>query len=315
MPGKPRVGVVGLGNMGWPMAANLVRAGFPTVGYDVDAERTQAFGAEFEIDDNGAAAFADVDVIVTMLPTSGIVAAALIGDDSELAPHLRPGTLVVDMSSSQPLETLQLGERLAERGIRLIDAPVSGGVPGAVDGTLTIMIGADDDADAEAATPVLEALGGRLFRAGGLGAGHALKALNNFVGASGFAAACEALLVAERYGLDPEVFLDVLNVSTGRNFSTHFTLPTAVLTGEFNTGFSLALMTKDVGIAASAGGGPRADRRRRRHRPRPAPGCARRRSGRRSTTPPRSSIGVAARTTARAEVNLRRTRRAGQRRR
>ena len=93
--------------------------------------------------------------------------------------------------------------------------------------------------------------GGRLFRAGGLGAGHALKALNNFVGASGFAAACEALLVAERYGLDPEVFLDVLNVSTGRNFSTHFTLPTAVLTGEFNTGFSLALMTKDVGIAAA----------------------------------------------------------------
>jgi 3-hydroxyisobutyrate dehydrogenase len=186
-----------------------------------------------------------------MLPTSAIVASALLGDDSVLAPRLQPGTLVIDMSSSQPLETLELGKRLGDRGIRLIDAPVSGGVPGAIDGTLTIMVGADADADAEEATPVLEALGSRIYRAGALGAGHALKALNNFVGASGFAAACEALLTAESYGLDPEVFLDVLNVSTGRNFSTHATLPGAVLTGKFDTGFSLALMTKDVGIAAA----------------------------------------------------------------
>ena len=249
--GKPRVGVVGLGNMGRPMAANLVRAGFPTVGYDLDATRTAAFNAEFDLEDFSPEAFADVDVIVTMLPTGEMVAAALLGDDSVVAADLRPGTLVIDMSSSQPLETLRLGELLEQRGVRLIDAPVSGGVSGAIEGTLTIMVGADDDADAEAAAPVLGALGGRIFRAGGLGAGHALKALNNFVGASGFAAACEALLVAERYGLDPEVFLDVLNVSTGRNFSTHFTLPTAVLTGEFGTGFSLALMTKDVGIAAT----------------------------------------------------------------
>jgi 3-hydroxyisobutyrate dehydrogenase len=248
---KPVVGVIGLGNMGWPMAANLVRAGFPTIGYDLDAELTAAFSAELEGEDGSPEAFANATVIITMLPTSGIVAAALLGDASVVAPHLKPGALVIDMSSSQPLETLELGDHLGQRGLRLIDAPVSGGVPGAIDGSLTIMVGADNDADAEEATPVLEALGGRIFRAGGLGAGHALKALNNFVGASGFAAACEALLVAERYGLDPAVFLDVLNVSTGRNFSTHFTLPTAVLTGEFNTGFSLALMTKDVGIAAT----------------------------------------------------------------
>ena len=249
-PPELRVGVVGLGNMGRPMAANLVRAGFRTTGYDIDEAVTAAFETEFGIE-AGAESFGEADVVITMLPTSEIVAAALLGSGSSLAPHLKPGALVIDMSSSQPLETLRLGELLGQRGIRLIDAPVSGGVPGAVEGTLTIMVGADDDADADEATPVLEALGSRIFRAGGLGAGHALKALNNFVAASGFAAACEALLVAERYGLDPEVFVDVLNVSTGRNFSTHFTLPTAVLTREFDTGFSLALLTKDVGIAAA----------------------------------------------------------------
>ncbi len=250
-PRRELVGVVGLGRMGRPMAANLVRAGFRTIGYDGDAAVTTSFNGEFGIEDSSPEAFGEAAIVVTMLPTSAIVAAALVGADSIVGPHLEPGTLVIDMSSSQPLETLELGRRLGERGIRLIDAPVSGGVPGAIDGTLTIMVGADDDADAQEATPVLEALGSKIFRAGGLGAGHALKALNNFVGASGFAAACEALLVAESYGLDPEVFLDVLNVSTGRNFSTHFTLPTAVLTGEFDTGFSLALMTKDVGIAAT----------------------------------------------------------------
>ncbi len=125
----------------------------------------------------------------------------------------------------------------------------------------------------------------------GSGAGHALKALNNFVGASGFAAACEALLVAESYGLDPEVFLDVLNVSTGRNFSTHFTLPTAVLTGEFNTGFSLALMTKDVGIAATLAHGlgqPAVVADTVHDRLQAALDAL----GPRSTTPPRSSTGV-----------------------
>jgi len=250
-PPEPTVAVVGLGNMGWPMAANLVRAGLPTVGYDIDDARTAEFNAEHGVGRDWTTSFSEAEVVVTMLPTSADVAAALLGESSAIAPLLRSGALVIDMSSSQPLETLELGACLKQRGIRLIDAPVSGGVPGAVDGSLTIMVGADSDSDADEAMPVLEALGGRIFRAGGLGAGHALKALNNFVGASGFAAACEALLVAERYGLDPEVFLDVLNVSTGRNFSTHFTLPTAVLTGEFDTGFSLALMTKDVGIAAT----------------------------------------------------------------
>jgi 3-hydroxyisobutyrate dehydrogenase len=250
-PNELRIVVVGLGNMGWPMAANLVRAGFPTIGYDRDAERTAAFSAEFGIKDDSLEALGDADVIITMLPTSRIVATALVGHDSVMASRLKAGALVIDMSSSQPLETLRLGELLEQRGVRLIDAPVSGGVQGAINGTLTIMVGADNDADADDAAVVLEALGDRIFRVGGLGAGHALKALNNFVGASGFAAACEALLVAERYGLEPEVFLDVLNASTGRNFSTDFTLPTAVLTGAFNTGFPLALMTKDVEIAAT----------------------------------------------------------------
>jgi 3-hydroxyisobutyrate dehydrogenase len=157
------------------------------------------------------------------------------------------------MSSSDPPGTRELGAALEELGVALVDAPVSGGVPKAESGTLAIMVGGGDEGAVERARPLLEILGERLFRTGPLGSGHAMKALNNYVAAAGFTAASEALIVGHRFGLDPAVMVEVLNASTGRNFSTEFTLVHHVLPRTFATGFALGLLAKDVAIAADLG--------------------------------------------------------------
>jgi 3-hydroxyisobutyrate dehydrogenase len=245
----PTVAFVGIGKMGWHMAGHLVRAGYRVLPLDVNPE----IGAKFATEHGTAIAvpddFAEASIIVTMLPTSADVAEALLGESSTIRPFLAAGALVIDMSSSQPLETQVLGEDLAKVGVHLVDAPVSGGTVGAEKGTLTIMLGADTEEDAARALPVVEALSARVFRVGKLGAGHALKSLNNYVAAAGFIAASEALIAAQEYGLDPNLFLDVLSVSTGRNFSTEMTLKLNVVPGTYDSGFPLALMTKDVKIA------------------------------------------------------------------
>src|SRR5690606_14211690 len=160
---------------------------------------------------------------------------------------------VVDMSSSDPVGTRELGATLGAAGVALVDAPVSGLVDRARAGSLTIMIGADDEAAVQQVQPLLQCLGERLFRAGGLGCGHAMKALNNVVAASAFTATAEALLIGRRFGLDPKVMTEILNVSTGRSFHSDVSFPGHVLTRRFATGFTLGLLAKDVGIAAGLG--------------------------------------------------------------
>jgi 3-hydroxyisobutyrate dehydrogenase len=159
---------------------------------------------------------------------------------------------VIDMSSADPVGTRALGKELAERGIVLVDAPVSGGVRGAKDATLAIMIGGEPAA-VEAVKPVLEKMGKRLFDVGALGCGHAMKSLNNFVAATNFASATEAMRVGAAFGLDPAVMIDVINSSSGRNSSTEGIIKNEVLTGRFAFGFTLGLITKDVTIAATLG--------------------------------------------------------------
>jgi 3-hydroxyisobutyrate dehydrogenase len=252
---SPRVGFIGIGNMGWPMAANVHKAGFPLTVFDADPDTAKRFA-----DEHGCAA-ADrlealakaADVVVTMLPTGPIVRAVMLETDGGLAQYLPDGTVVVDMSSSEPIGTRELGAALAEKGIALVDAPVSGGVPRAIDGSLAIMIGGDDEGAITLAEPVLSAMGGRLFRTGGLGTGHAMKALNNYVAAASFIAAAEALIIGERFGLDRANMIDIINNSTGRNFNTEMSFKDHVLTGRFATGFQLGLMTKDVKIAGDLG--------------------------------------------------------------
>jgi 3-hydroxyisobutyrate dehydrogenase len=250
-----KVGFIGIGAMGWPMSANIVKGGHDLVVFDQDLERARKF--EQEIGGRAARSVADVagcEVVVTMLPTSKIVRQALLEDEGgAFAAAVQPGLVVVDMSSSEPGDTVRLGPELARRGAVLIDAPVSGAVPRAVTGTLAIMIGGEDEAAIAKATPVLLSMGERLFRTGPLGSGHAMKALNNFVAAAGLAAASEALLIGRRFGLSGETMVDIFNVSTGKNFATEMLLKQQVLSGQFAGAFTLALMAKDVKIAADLG--------------------------------------------------------------
>jgi len=249
---KPVVGFIGLGTMGHPMVNNIVREGFETIVHDVDASTTDRVAKELGVE--GAADIAGLaraDVIVLMLPTSAIVRSALIDQDGRANPALRPGTVIVDMSSSDPVETVETGRILAESALPMVDAPVSGARERAIAGTLAIMLGSDDDAAAERAVPVIEAMSQKIFRTGKLGTGHAMKALNNFVAAAAYTASSEALVAGERFGLDRSTMVEILNASTGQSFVTTHVLQANIVEGAFASGFALPLMTKDVRIARS----------------------------------------------------------------
>jgi 3-hydroxyisobutyrate dehydrogenase len=245
-----RLGFVGIGNMGWPMAANLVRAGHEVAVSDLSAERAARFAAE--VGGRAAAGPADAaagaEALITILPTSrevAEVAEAAIG-------ALPTGALFVDMTSGNPSRTREIAERLAAGGVRMVDCPVSGGVPRAKTGELAIMAGGAE-ADLDAAEPLLRAMGTSIHRCGPIGAGQAMKALNNLVSAGGFLIGIEALLIGQKFGLDPALMVDVLNASTGMNNSTQKKFRQFVLSRRFDSGFGLGLMAKDLSIALEVG--------------------------------------------------------------
>lgn len=243
------VAFIGLGMMGGPMAARLATAGFEVRGADpVEKARDALIAAGGKAFASAADAAAGASIVITMLPDGKIVRDVLLGQGRAVQ-NLAQGALVVDMSSSAPMQTRDLARDLAAEGLKLVDAPVSGGVRRALDGTLTIMAGGDI-ASIEAARPLFAAMGKSIIVTGPIGSGHAVKALNNYVSAAGLAAACEAALIAERFGVDPEVLVDVLNVSTGKNNSTEVKMKPFVLSGSFASGFAMALMAKDLRTAA-----------------------------------------------------------------
>jgi 3-hydroxyisobutyrate dehydrogenase len=241
---------IGVGNMGKPMAANLVKGGHQVSVHDANSFLASSVAKEIgattlrQVSDVAAA-----EMVITMLPDGKVVREVALGEGGVSA-WAKPGTIWVDMSSSQPMITRETGAALAKKQIVLIDAPVSGGVPRAVSGTLTIMMGGDDSAAMEKAKSVMTAMGNTLFEVGKLGAGHAAKALNNVVAACNYAVLAEALLIAERYGIDPETLVDIVNVSTGQSFSSTVVMKNFVLPKTFNTGFAIGLLAKDVTIAA-----------------------------------------------------------------
>ncbi len=244
----PRIGFVGVGAMGAPMAGCLIKAGYPLTAFDSNPERTAAFAKEHGL--KPAATLAELgkesDVIITILPNSAIVQDVLFGPQG-LASSLRSGAVVIEMTSGIPSQTVEFSERLAQQGVVLFDAPVSGGVPRARTGELTIMAGGEQ-ADIDAAMPILNALG-KVIPTGKVGTGHAMKALNNLVSSAGFLIGIEALIIGSRFGIDPETMVDVLNVSTGMNNSTQKKFKQYVLSRKFDSGFAMNLMVKDLTIA------------------------------------------------------------------
>ena len=235
--------------MGRPMAHHIARAGHSLTVFDVNAAAAASLIHYPTVQiAQGPEDFRGTDIIVTMLPTGAIVRDVMLGAHA-IAAELPKGALVIDMSSSEPEGTRELGATLANFGLSLVDAPVSGGVPRATDAALTIMIGGEASAIARA-RPVLELLGKRLFEVGALGAGHAMKALNNYVSAAAFEATCEALLIGKRFGINATQLIDILNVSTGRTFHSELSMKDHVIAGRHAAGFLLSLAAKDVRIAA-----------------------------------------------------------------
>jgi 3-hydroxyisobutyrate dehydrogenase len=246
-----RIGFVGIGNMGAPMVRCLLRAGHHVTISDAAPAATEPFKSEpsVAVAPSLGDLAAECAVIITMLPDSAVVRRVVLGEPSApgLSAGLRPGSLVIDMSSSYAPDTVRLGAAVERLGVRLIDAPVSGGVGKAVTGTLAIMVGGRVD-DIDRAAPILAAMG-TLHRTGALGSGHAMKALNNYVSAAGLVATCEALRIGASFGLDPLAMVRVLNASTGRNNTTENKAERYLVPRRFDSGFSLSLMAKDVGMA------------------------------------------------------------------
>ncbi len=235
------------------MAANLMAAGYELIVRDADPERERRFVAARggRGCDGDLSALARADRLITMLPDGQVVRDALLGDDA-IASWLTPGTIIVDTSSSDPYGTRELGAELAELGLVLLDSPVTR--PEAVGEDtrrITFMVAGDDDDAIDRVMPLLRAMAERVFRAGRLGSGHAMKSLNNYVSAAGLAAALDAMVAAQRFGIDVETMLEVFNAGTARNFSTANTLIDEAMSRRYGAGFQLALMVKDLRIARS----------------------------------------------------------------
>jgi 3-hydroxyisobutyrate dehydrogenase len=243
-----RVGFIGLGNMGVPMALRLLAGGFVVVGYDQSPE----VAGELDAVDNFVRAGTleeacrGVRVVILMLPNSTIVASVLrVGSVFSAADR---GTMIIDMSSSQPISTVELSREAHAHGLRMIDAPVSGGVPAAKDGSLTVMVGGPDEW-VEEVSSLVSRIGTNVVHAGGAGAGHALKAINNFLSASTLLASSEALVVGSKFGLKPEVMMNAVNVSSGRSWSSLTKWPRYIFPRNFASGFMMSLLVKDTRIA------------------------------------------------------------------
>jgi 3-hydroxyisobutyrate dehydrogenase len=245
-----RIAFIGIGNMGWPMAANLLKAGFDVAVCDAVPGRAEKFAQAFggRAASGAVDAAAAADVVITILPTSAHVEEVV----RSLRGHLPRGALLVEMSSGAPLVTRRLAEQLADDGIEVIDAPVSGGVPRAKRGELAIMAGGSQVA-LDRAEPVLQAMSTTIHRVGSVGAGQAMKALNNLVSAGGFLIGIEALLIGQKFGLDANLMVDVLNASTGANNAIQKKFKQYVLSRQFDSGFGLDLMVKDLTIALDVG--------------------------------------------------------------
>ena len=256
-----KVGFIGLGNMGFGMARNVAKGGSMVAAFDMNAAAaTRLVGEVGAANARAAASVPDAcaaaQTIVTSLPSNDAVRAVYLGDDGVLA-HAAAGTTCLDTSTVDPAVSREVAAAAAARGVAFLDAPVSGGVPGADAGTLTFMVGGGGD-DLDAARPVLDAMGAKVFHVGGVGAGEIAKLCNNLVLAISMIGVAEASALGDRLGVDPKALNDVLATSTARCWScdTYHPAPHVVENAPSNRGyaggFASKLMLKDLGLAAAA---------------------------------------------------------------
>ena len=245
---KPRVGFVGIGNIGEPVCRHLLDEGYELMIYDAYPE------ALARLDDTPAepaaspgALATEADVVLLSLPNSDVVEEVVFGG-SGLKEGLSSGKALIDTSSSRPSSTRAISKRLAAQGIDMLDAPVSGGVLRAREATLSVMVGGKR-AVYEKYRGLLESFGDKIFYVGDHGTGHLVKALNNLLSATTLASAAEAALLARRAGVAPDAFVEVINASNGRSYSTEVKFPRYILNRTFDDGFALGLMSKDLKIA------------------------------------------------------------------
>lgn len=245
------IGFVGLGVMGTPMATHLARAGHRLVLLDLEAAKAdalaQALGGSARTARTPAEVAAASEIVITMLPHGQAVQDVALGA-SGLVHGWRAGGLLLDTSSCEPWLTEETGRRLAERGIGMVDAPVSGAQWGAVDAQLVFMAGGRAE-DLARVRPLMERMGRAVFHLGPLGAGHAMKCINNCITAVTLANTAEGLVAGKRYGLDPRAMIEVLNASTGGSWITQTHFEQRVFNRAFDDPFKLELMLKDMGIA------------------------------------------------------------------
>jgi 2-hydroxy-3-oxopropionate reductase len=245
------IGFIGLGIMGKPMARNLMKAGYQLVVYNRTPGPVNELAAEgARAASNPRAVAEQSDVVITMLPDSPQVQEVMTGEHGVLT-GARAGTLVIDMSTISPVVTQQLAQAAQARGVRMLDAPVSGGDVGAQQGTLSIMVGGSAE-DFEQAKPLFEMLGKTIVHVGGNGAGQIVKACNQIVVALTIEAVSEALVLGSKAGVDPAVILRVLSGGLAANRVMEVRGPN-FLQHNFQPGFKIALHHKDLGIALAAG--------------------------------------------------------------
>ncbi len=245
---KPKVGFVGLGNIGEPMCRRLLENGYGVAIYDVNPEAVSKLGdTAAEPAENLKVLASSAEVVLLSLPGSDVVEEAVLGERG-LVEGLSSGKVLIDTSSSRPSSTRDLAEKLAESGVEMLDAPVSGGVLRAEEGKLAVMVGGREEVF-ERHREVLEAFGERIFHVGDHGAGHLVKSLNNLLSATTLASATEAPILAQKAGVAPETLLEVINAGNGRSYSTEVKFPNFILNRSFDDGFALGLMVKDLKIA------------------------------------------------------------------
>jgi 3-hydroxyisobutyrate dehydrogenase len=250
MSALPTVAFIGLGVMGSPMAGHLVRAGYRLTVFDASPAVVSNFtGVHSNAGSAASPALAavDADIVITMVPDGRVVQSIALDVDG-LRETMRPGSLLLDTSSSQPTLTLETAAALADRGVAMVDAPVSGAQWGAQAADLVFMVGGSPE-DISRVRPLLEVLGRAVHHVGPLGAGHTMKCINNIITALTFVATSEGLALGARVGLDPAAMNAVLNESTGGSWITENHVAQRILSRTFDDPFRLELMRKDVSIA------------------------------------------------------------------